>query len=127
MKRVAIEFISSLFFSILGFLLFSGIYTVLEIAKVDINFGGDKGKALFGLFFGLSIGGTFGVLFIEKLIYKTQGWNILGIFLAILFCTVCIYFGTILLDKIGGVFVLFFPLIAALMCVLGYNIGLLFR
>jgi hypothetical protein len=127
MKKVGIEFISSLFFSIIGFLLFSGVYTVLEAAKVNINFGGDKGKAIFGLFFGLSIGGTFGVFLIEKVIYKTPGWNILGIFLSILFCTIGCYLGMILLDKLGSIFVLFFPLIAATMCVLGYNIGSLYR
>ncbi len=127
MKRILLEFCASLILSVIGFLSFAVIYDALELLKVSINFWGDKGKVLFGLFFGLPLGSILGILFTEKLIYKTHGWNILGIVLAVLLSVVSNYLGIIMLEKVGGGFVILIPLLVVVICLLGYNFGLFFN
>lgn len=128
-RKVLFQYFSGLIFSAIGVLLFAGIYRILEMEKLDIEFGGDKANILFSLFLGLSIGGTFGIVLIEKFVYKVQGWNVLAMVLAIVFGFLGVYLGIVMLDKTGGRFVIFIfmPFFTALMCVLGYNIGMLFR
>jgi hypothetical protein len=126
MRRILLDFVSSLIFSVVGFLVFACIYNALE-SRLDIDFAGDKGKVFFGLFFGLPFGSILGILLIEKLIYKAQGWNILGIVLAALLSVVGNYLGIIMLDKIGGSVVILIPLLVVSVCVFGYSIVLLFK
>jgi hypothetical protein len=126
-KKIFLEFCAGLILSVMGFLLFAVIYNALEILKVNINFWGDKGKVLFGLFFGLPLGSILGILLSEKLIYKTQGWNIPGIVLAVLLSVLSNYLGIIMLEKVGGGFVIFVPLLVVVICLLGYNFGLFFN
>ncbi len=127
MRKVLFQYFSALIFSVIGVLLFAGIYRLLEMIGLDIEFWGDKANILFSLVFGLSLGGSFGVVLIEKYFYKEHGWNILPIVFAIILSILGIYFGMIMMDKIGGRSLLFMPFFTALMCVLGYNFGILFK
>jgi hypothetical protein len=125
MRRIFLDFILGLISSIGGFLMFIGIYNFLEILRIDLHFGGDKGKVFWGLFFGLTIGSISGILLAEKLIYKEKGWNIWGILLAIFLSLIGNYISVIILDKIGGGFVFFVPLFIVMVSLIGYHIGFL--
>jgi hypothetical protein len=127
MRRIFLDFILGLISSIAGFLIFVGIYNLLEILRIDLHFGGDKGKVFWGLFFGLTFGSISGILLAEKLIYKEQGWNISGIILAIFLSLIGNYISVIILDKIGGGFVIFIPFFIVMVSLIGYYIGFLFK
>ncbi len=126
MRRIILDFISSFVLSIIGFLAFAGIYKLLELLRFNINFGGDKGAVLFGLFFGLPLGSLLGVLINERFIYKAQDWNFIGMILAGFLSFIISYFSIIILEKYGGGCVILIPLLVAAMCVFAYNIVLLF-
>jgi hypothetical protein len=123
-RKILFEFLLSLVFSVVGFAVFYGAYALMEMLWMDIDLWGDKTKALFGLFFGLSIGGTFGVFLVERLLYKGHGWMPIPLCGAILSGVFGNYLGVVMLDRAGGSFVLFLPFLVALMCVTGYNLGL---
>ena len=125
MRRIFLDFILGLISSIAGFLIFVGIYNLVEILRIDLHFGGDKGKVFGGLFFGLTFGSICGILLAEKLIYKEQGWNISGIILAIFLSLIGNYISVIILDKIGGGFVFFIPFFIVMVSLIGYHIGFL--
>jgi hypothetical protein len=127
MKRIFLDFLSGLILSIIGFLMFAGVYSALELLKIDISYGGDKGKVLFGLFVGLPLGSILGIVLTEKFVYKAQGWNIWGIILAALLSVISNYLGIVMLDKIGGGFVIIIPLFAVVMCLFGYHVVLYLR
>jgi hypothetical protein len=124
-RRILLEFVLGLVSSVIGFFLFSGIYILLESLGLEVEFWGDKAGALFGLFLGLSIGGGFGVLFVERFLYKRHNLITIPLCSAILLGVFGNYLGLIILDKAGGGFVLMLPLLVALLCVIGYNVGLL--
>jgi len=46
----------------------AGVYNML-----NMTYGGDKGKVLFGLFIGLPLGSILAIILTEKLIYKPWG------------------------------------------------------
>jgi hypothetical protein len=127
MRRIFLDFFSGLILSIIGFLMFAGLYSAFELLRININYGGDKGKVLFGLFFGLPLGSILGIVLTEKLVYKAQGWNILGIILAALLSVIGNYLGIIMLDRIGGWVFILIPLLVVSICVFGYNIVFLFK
>jgi len=127
MRRIFLDFVSSLIMSVIGFIVFAGIYNALDLLKLNINFAGDKGKVFFGLLFGLPIGSILGILLIEKLIYKSPNWNIWGIVIAVLLSVISNYLGVIMLDKFGGWFFIIIILLVVSMCVFGYNVTLLFK
>lgn len=123
MKKLLLQYFSALIFSVVGFFIFYSMNNILEKADIGINFGGDKGGIISGLFFGLSVGGIFGIVIIDKLIFKVERLNILSILVALILSIAINYFGTFILDKVGGWFLLFLPPLTALMCLVGYNIG----
>ncbi len=127
MKRILLEFFMGSCFSIIGFFLVAYSWHFLLMLGIELRFGGDKGTILSGLVFGLPIGGLSGILLAEKLVYKTQGWNILGIVLAVLLSIISSVFGIYMMDKIGSYFIFLIPLLVTLTCLFGYNIGLIFR
>jgi hypothetical protein len=132
MKRLFVDFFMGSVFSAIGFLVFSVAFSVLyhflyEMLKIELTLFGDKGKLLFGVVFGLPIGGISGILFAEKLVYRSQGWNILGIVLGVLLSCVSVWLGIHLMDKTGSAFIFLIPLLIGLTCLFGYNIGLVFK
>jgi len=68
MWRILIEFFSSLILSVIVFFMSAGVYNML-----NMTYGGDKGKVLFGLFIGLPLGSILAIILTEKLIYKPWG------------------------------------------------------
>jgi Co/Zn/Cd efflux system component len=119
MKRIFFDYFSGLILSGIGFFVFVGIYNGL-----NITYGGDKGKVLFGLFFGLPLGTIIGIVLTEKLIYKIQSWNISGIIVAALLSVIANYFGLIMLDKMGSGTIVIVPLFVAVICLFGYHVVL---
>ena len=126
MRRILLDFVSSLILSAIGFLLIGYIYQALDL-RYDIGFGGDKGNALIGLFLGLPCGAILGILVVEKLLYKTKGWNVWGIFLAVLLSFISNCLGIIMLDKIGGSAAIFILLLVVITCLFGYRIVLFLK
>jgi hypothetical protein len=127
MGRIFLNFIIGLISSIGGFLIFVGLYNLFEILKIDPHLGGDKGKVYWGIFFGLTFGSIFGILLAEKIIYKEPRWNISGIIMAIILSLVGNYVSVIILDKIGGGFMIFIPIFIVTLSLIGYHIGLIFK
>jgi MFS family permease len=125
MKRMSVDFLSSLLFSVAGFLVFAGIYRVLERYGIDIDIGGDKSQVFSGLFIGLPIGGILGTWLSEKVIYGTQGWNVVGVVLSIMLCLACTYLGLAMMDRVGTGFIFVLPVLIGALCVVGYRIGLM--
>jgi hypothetical protein len=122
MGRILIEFFSSLILSVIAFFMSAGAYNLL-----NVTYGGDKGKVLFGLFLGLPLGNILGIVLTEKLLYKTLGWNIFGIIMAVLLSLITNYFGLMMLDKMGSGTIILIPLFVAVFCLFGYHIVLLFK
>jgi hypothetical protein len=94
---------------------------------LNVTYGGDKGKVLFGLFLGLPLGSILGIVLTEKLIYKTLGWNIFGIIIAALLSLITNYLGLMMLDKMGSGTIIIIPLFVTVICLFGYHIVLLFK
>jgi len=122
MGRILIEFFSSLILSVIAFFMSAGVYSML-----NVTYGGDKGKVLFGLFLGLPLGSILGIVLTEKLIYKTLGWNIFGIIIAALLSLITNYLGLMMLDKMGSGTIIIIPLFVTVICLFGYHIVLLFK
>lgn len=122
MGRILIEFFSSLILSVIAFFMSAGVYNML-----NVTYGGDKGKVLFGLFLGLPLGSILGIVLTEKLIYKSLGWNIFGIIIAALLSLITNYLGLMMLDKMGSGTIIIIPLFVTVICLFGYHIVLLFK
>ena len=124
MRKVLIESLAGALASVVGVLLCAGLYNVSERLGYEIPFGGDKGFVLFPLLFGLPLGAITGTILTEKLIYRIQGWNILGVVFGIILSVVGSFLGLVMMDKMGGECGLLIPFLVAIMCVVGYRLGL---
>jgi hypothetical protein len=121
--KLSLEVICSFVLSSGGFFLLSVISDKLQLG---VGLWGDKGPALFSLFLGLSIGGTLGVVLIDKIVYRRHRLSAIAIVTAMFSGIIGIFVGiVVILDKMGGGFLSYMPLVVAPMCVLGYNIGTL--
>jgi hypothetical protein len=97
----------------------------MEIIGINIELWGDKAKTIFSLLFGLSIGGTFGVFIGEKLHIKKGTRVLIPLGISLVLSIFGNYLGVLILDQGGGHFFIILPVLAALMCVLGFKLGIL--
>jgi hypothetical protein len=101
------------------------LHNFLEFLEID--FGGDKGTVLAGLFFGIPIGSILGIVLSEKLIYKAHGWNAFGIGLAASMGLISVFFGIRMMDHFGSKFIFFIPFLTVLICIVAYQIVTFFK
>lgn len=127
MKKLSVDFLSAVSFSVAGFFMFAGIHELLERYGIDIDVGGDKSQVFSGLFIGLPLGGIFGTWLSEKLIYGVPGWNLLGVLLSLVLSTICTYLGLVMMDRLGSGFIFTLPILIAVMCIVGYRIGIVLK
>jgi len=126
MKKSIYEGLSGLFFSIIGFFLFIGFYDALATSRIEMTWGGDKGRLFWGIFLGLPIGCAFGIGLIDKFYFKV-GVMILGMILSVVLGIIGSFVGVFLLDKFGGCFLVGIPFLVAVTSVCGYRVGLFFK
>ncbi len=77
MLRIIYKIAAGLVLSILGALIFFEIGVVLS-RRIDNFPGGDKAGPIWGVILGMPLGSVIGFLFIDKIIYKLEKYNILG-------------------------------------------------
>jgi hypothetical protein len=125
-KKLIFEFLGGLFVSLVCGVSFAFIFSLPGISKVGVNLGGDKASIFFGIFLGLPIGSLLGILFVDKVFYGFQGYNIWGILIGF---TLSFFLGgigsVVLLDKIGSPAIILAPLIIVLFSLVGYLIPIM--
>jgi hypothetical protein len=127
-KKIILEFIVGCVLSLVSAICFGMLYFLpSEVVGIEIFFGGDKAGPFFVLFLGVPIGAFVGISLVDKLMFKSRGYNILGLTLGFILCQLGILFGVFLMDLIGGTAVVFIPFIAVFLSLVGYNIKFLFR
>ncbi|NWF57632.1 MAG: hypothetical protein HXY45_22865 [Syntrophaceae bacterium] len=127
MKRLFLEFVMSLGFSIIGFwFVFYSWYYFLK-QGIELYFFGDKTSGLSGILLGIPLGGILGILLAQKLVYKTKGWNVFGTAMALILSIIGCLFGIYMMDEVGSYVIFLIPLLVAMMCLIGYHFKVLFR
>ncbi len=127
-KKLLFEFIGAILTSCVLSAGFLFLAKLIDILKLDINLGGDKASVFAVIFFGIPIGCLLGILVVDKIIFKYQGYNLLGISLGFVLCFLIGGIGSVLLiDKIGRSAVFFIPLIIIALSFIGYYIPIILK
>lgn len=122
MQRIALEYISGLVFSVVGFFGLAGLHTLLEMIGFELTWGGDKGKFFWGMFLGLPLGSILGFVLVNRLYFKVATWNSQGMLLAFIVGVFGNFGGLYFMDRLGGGFFLAVPPLVVLACVCAFNI-----
>ncbi len=117
----------SLGFSIIGFWSVAYSWDYFLKQGIELYLFGDKTSILSGLLFGIPLGGILGILFAEKLVYKTKGWNIFGTAMALILSIIGCLFGVYMMDVLGSYVIFLIPLLVAMICLIVSNLKLIFR
>ena len=131
--KIIVEFISSFLFSLFGFVFFGAVYDfVCFRIGIELPFGltGGSTGVIGGLSVGIPIGALLGISIVDKLIYKSSSWNLPGIITGFLlsfagaFVSLWLFRG-----MIGWASSSFFltSLTLTFLCMIGYNLKLLFK
>ena len=120
-KKILFEYCAGLLLSVVGFMIFVGVHNLLSVYKTNIGVGGDKAKIFMGLFLGLPLGNVLGILLVNRFVYKIGAINYFSSVIALILGFLGVYFGVIMLDKVGGLSVLFIPIVVTGLCLLGLN------
>jgi hypothetical protein len=120
-KKLLLEYCAGLLLSVIGFLIFVGAHNLLSVVKINIGIGGDKAKIILGLFIGLPLGSVLGIFLVDKFVYKIGAINYFSLIIAVILGFLGVYCGVIMLDKVGGLSVLFIPIVVTVLCLLGLN------
>jgi len=123
MRRIIMEFIVGCAFSPVGFICFGAVHDMLY-AKFGIEsfFGGDKAGGFCGLFLGVPIGALVGISMIDKLVFKSHGYNIVGLVVGFIVSQFGIVLGLFLIDKAGNKTIPLSLCITILLSLIGYHI-----
>ena len=125
-KKLLLEFIIGCILSVASAICFGLVYTMLYMMlEAEVFFGGDKAGPFFILFLGVPIGALLGISLVDKLLFKSQGYNIFGLVLGFILSQFGVVLGIFLLDSIGNTALFFIPLIIGLLSLVGYNVKLL--
>lgn len=133
--RIILQFIAGIVFAFgVGICVWALSYSLTDILELD-SFILNLDNTIYSiLFLGLPIGGLLGISMVDKLIFKSQGYNKLGIVIGFSLST----FGTVLVGWILPIFdirffdwilpvvhinidILVFPFVVAFFAVIGYN------
>lgn len=125
-KKFVLEFLGALLLATAGSfcsVLFSDVISAL---KLNINLGGDKANVFSVLFIGMPIGSLLGILLVDRIFFKYQGYNLIGLCIGFVLCAFVGGVGSVmLLDEIGGSAVFFIPPLIIFLSFVGYYIPLL--
>jgi hypothetical protein len=124
-KKIFLEFLVGLIVSLVGFGSFAVLLQIPGISKLGVYLGGDKASVFVGLFLGLPIGAILGIFLLDKIAFKAQGCNTIGIGIGAALSFVLGGFGTLLLmSKLGGPAAFVAPLLYVLLALIGYTVAL---
>jgi hypothetical protein len=122
-KKVALEFLAGLIVSALGFGFFAALLQIPILSRLETYLGGDKASIFAGLFLGFPIGGILGIFLLDKIAFKTGGYNSMGIVTGLALSLILGGIGTVaLLSKLGASTVFIAPLLYVLLALIGYTI-----
>jgi hypothetical protein len=122
-KKLALEFLAGLIVSAIGFGFFAALLQIPVLSGLETYLGGDKASVFAGLFLGFPIGGILGIFLLDKIVFKTGGYNSVGIATGLAFSLVLGGIGTVpLLSKIGESTVFIAPFLYVLLALIGYSI-----
>lgn len=125
MVRLLSKFVSGLFFALLFGLSCYFLGSVLANELPNINFGGDKSGIVFGTFLGMPVGGLLGFLVVDKIVYKLETYNFLGLILGFTGSFLVGGIGSVkLLDTIGAKAIFLIPFLILSLSLAGYQLGL---
>ncbi|MCJ7776702.1 MAG: hypothetical protein MUP16_00060 [Sedimentisphaerales bacterium] len=129
-KKIFVQSIVALVLSVCGFFFFGKAYFELcSKTGLEIFVGGDKAPVFFGLLIGMPMSALLGIVLVEKIIFKSAGWNALGIIMGFALSFLgALLWEVRLLDKIGFglVSILINSLVFTCCTVIGYYIGSVF-
>jgi len=127
MKIIA-EFIIGLVFSIIGFMAFGAVYDfVCFRLRIDLPFGltGGSTGIIGGLSLAIPIGALLGISVVNKLIYKSSSWNLMGIITGFIlsfagaFVSLWLFKGMV---AWGSLSFFLTSMILTCLCITGYNL-----
>jgi hypothetical protein len=122
-KKVTLEFLAGLVVSAIGFGFFDALLQIPVLSRLQTYLGGDKASVFAGLFLGFPIGGILGILLLDKIVFKTVGYNSLGIVTGLALSLIFGGIGTVaLLSKLGGSTFFIAPFLYVLLALIGYAI-----
>jgi hypothetical protein len=122
-KKLALEFLAGLIVSAIGFGFFAALLQIPVLSRLETYLGGDKASVFAGLFLGLPIGGILGILLLDKIAFKTGGYNSIGIVTGLALSLILGGIGTLaLLSKLGGSTFFIAPFLYVLLALVGYTI-----
>jgi hypothetical protein len=122
-KNVTLEFLAGLIVSAVGFGFFDALLQIPVLSGLETYLGGDKASVFAGLFLGFPIGGILGILLLNKIVFKTAGYNSIGIVTGLVLSLILGGIGTLaLLSKLGGPTVFIAPFLYVLLALIGYAI-----
>jgi hypothetical protein len=122
-KKLALEFLAGLIVSALGFGLFAALLQLPLLSRLETYLGGDKASVFVGLFFGFPIGGVLGIFLLDKIAFKTGGYNSIGIVTGLTLSIILGGIGSVaLLSKLGGPAIFIAPFLYVLLALMGYTI-----
>jgi len=90
---------------------------------ISINFGGDKSGVFFIVFLGLPIGSLLGFSIVDKALYKTRGWNIIGLGIGLTLSILGALIGIMLISALGVIAVVLVPVMIITFSLTGYQAG----
>ena len=118
MNKYILEFVSSFVFQIVMLLIFALLYN----SGLFLDFGGDKGEILGGIFFALPLGSLTGIVIVNKYYYKAKSWNLLGIGISMIMALVGGIIVVMLMDTLTGYVAFLSLLIIPIMTTIGYEL-----
>jgi hypothetical protein len=124
-KKMFCELCAGLIAAVVGFGLFWALLRIPWLSRLDIYLGGDKASVFIGLFLGIPVGGVLGIFVLDKVVFKAQGYNLMGIAVGLALSLILGGIGTaLLMSKFGGQAVFVAPLVFVIFALIGYTIAL---
>jgi len=128
MKNIFWEFVVAYCLTPIGFMFFGMIaYSISEKIGFPIFFGGDRAVGFSGIFLGVPISALFGIGIVDKIKFKSKGYNGLGLLTGFILSQCGTVIGIILMDNIGNITIPLDLFIIVCLALIGYNIKMIFK
>lgn len=124
-KKMLCELLAGLVTAVVGFGFFWALLRIPGLSRLDMYLGGDKASVFTGLFLGIPMGGVLGIFLVDKVVFKAQDYNMIGIAGGLALSFILGGLGTVLLmGKLGGQAVFIAPFLYVILALIGYTIPL---
>jgi hypothetical protein len=123
-QKIFLEFIAGFLLAMIGYLPAVSVAFLLDGLGVDF---GRTTIILLALFFGYPLGSVLGILLVDKVFFKAEGWNVLAIGLSVTLGLMAGFWGLMMMSKLGDLSLVFIPAFIACSALVGYNIVSLFK